>query len=324
MLAAPSLLLNALLENYFCQQTFSREPHELYEPVRYIMTGEGKRIRPLLTLMSCEMLGGNAEEALPVAYALELFHNFTLVHDDIMDNAVLRRGKPSVHKRYGVSNALLSGDVMLLWVYEYLSRVGSEKFYDLLQVLHDKLLMVFEGQQMDLNFEKRSYVSEEEYLQMIEYKTAALIGASMLAGAYLAGASSKQYQLVYQSGISLGLLFQIKDDYLDAYGDPALTGKRIGGDILQNKKTYLWVTAMQQANPDQRKKILALQDEPDEFTKVQSMLQLYDQTGVKERAQQTMHRLFNGFVDALNNIHVLSEKKQSLYQFAKQIYCRNY
>jgi geranylgeranyl diphosphate synthase type II len=321
---AEKISVHEMLDEYFKKQTFLREPRELYEPVNYIMQSEGKRIRPLLTLMSCEMFGGNTEAALPAAYALELFHNFTLVHDDIMDNADLRRGKPSVHKQFGINTAILSGDVMLSFVYQYLSETGAEKFTSLFPVFNDNLLKVFEGQQMDMNFENRTDVSEAEYLQMIEYKTAALLAAALKTGAVFADASENNCELIYQFGLNLGLSFQIKDDFLDAYGNTEKVGKKNGGDIVQNKKTYLLVSALNTANAVQRNKILTLLHEPDEKKKIDEMLQMFDELKIKSKAVYKMQELFDAALAAMKKIDVPAEKKKPLLMLAEQIHGREH
>jgi geranylgeranyl diphosphate synthase, type II len=316
--------INKMLEQYFKEQVFKCEPRELYEPVNYIMQSEGKRIRPLLALMSCEMFDGNAEDALAPAYALELFHNFTLVHDDIMDNAELRRGLPSVHKKFGVNTAILSGDVMLSFVYQYLNETSAEKFAALFPVFNENLIKVFEGQQLDMNFEKRTDVSETEYLKMIEYKTSALIAAALQAGAVMADASEKNRELIYQFGLNLGLSFQIKDDYLDAFGNAEQVGKKVGGDILQNKKTYLLVSALNAANTIQRNEIIALLNEKDETKKIEAMLQLFDDLKIKSKAVYIMQEFYDIALDAMKAIDVPAEMKKPLLLLASQIHQREF
>jgi geranylgeranyl diphosphate synthase type II len=323
-MVAEKIELSEMLGSYFKQQAFTREPLELYEPVNYIMNNEGKRLRPLLLLMSCQMFNGNLQKALPAAYAIELFHNFTLVHDDIMDHADLRRGKPTVHKKYGVNAAILSGDVMLSFVYQYLSETGADPFIELFPVWNDNLLKVFEGQQMDMNFESRNDVSETEYLKMIEYKTSALLALALLTGAMLADASDENCKLIYQFGLNLGLSFQIKDDLLDAYGDTQKVGKKRGGDIVQNKKTYLLISALEAANEQQHKKIIALLNEPDEEKKVNEMLQIFDELNVKAKAVYKIQELYDDALDAMKKIHIMTEKKQPLLMLAEQIHNRDY
>ena len=234
---SPAQLLEMYEQKF--SNTFNNNPTSLYQPVNHIMSIKGKRIRPLLLLIANDMFGGNVQQALFPAYAMEVFHNFTLVHDDIMDNADIRRGEPTVHKKYGLNAGILAGDVMLAYTYKYLTDIPVAYVQPVLQLFNKTAIEIFEGQQTDIDFESRNDVAEAEYLKMIEYKTSVLLACSLQTGAILAGASLPNQQLVYDFGLNLGLSFQIKDDYLDSFGESAKVGKRIGGDILQNKKTLL-------------------------------------------------------------------------------------
>jgi geranylgeranyl diphosphate synthase type II len=225
-----------------------QEPSSLYDPVHYILALGGKRLRPLLTLMSAQMYGSAIEDAMDAAIAVEVFHNFTLLHDDIMDAAALRRGKATVHKKWDVNTGILSGDAMLIMSYRLLNSYEPEKFYKLNQVFSTTALEVCEGQQYDVDFETREDVTIDEYLLMIKLKTSVLVGCALQMGAIIAGVDEKEQQLIYDFGIHLGLAFQLMDDYLDAFGDPATFGKEVGGDIRENKKTYLYLRSIEDEN----------------------------------------------------------------------------
>ena len=235
-----------LFYKYLAENQFERNPTELYEPVRYIMNLGGKRMRPLLTLMAHSVFADDIEKSMPAAFAIEVFHNFTLVHDDIMDEAPLRRGKPTVHEHFSQNHAVLSGDVMMIYAYHYLNQTADKSLLGELFTLFNKTAIeVCEGQQNDMNFETREDVSIEEYLQMIEYKTAVLLGCALQLGARIGGGSPEDAKHLYEFGRNVGLAFQMQDDILDTYGDPEKFGKRVGGDIVQNKKTYLVLRALQ-------------------------------------------------------------------------------
>ena len=231
--------LSALYNEKFGINNFHQNPTGLYKPVNHIMNIPGKRIRPLLLLMGCDLFGGDVKQALNPAFAVEVFHNFTLVHDDIMDNADIRRGVPTVHKLYGTNAGILAGDVMLAYAYRYLTDVSPQFVAGLIAVFNKTAIEIFEGQQMDMDFETRTDVTEAEYLKMIEFKTSVLLGCCLQLGAVLGNATPADQELLYEFGLKLGLSFQIMDDYLDTFGEAAKVGKRIGGDIIQNKKTYL-------------------------------------------------------------------------------------
>jgi geranylgeranyl diphosphate synthase, type II len=292
-MVAEKILIHEAFEAFLKENEFNSEPQELYEPVNYIMNNNGKRLRPQLLLMTCDMFGGSVKNALSPAFAVELFHNFTLVHDDIMDNAALRRGKSSVHNKYGINTAILSGDVMLSYVYHFLHQSSSQHFNILFRVFNEAAIKIFEGQQIDINFENRMEVDEKEYLKMIEYKTSVLMAAALEMGAIVADATEKQRKLIYQFGLNLGLSFQINDDFLDAFGNHEKVGKKPGGDIIQNKKTFLLITAMNDANPVQRKKFIELFSEKNEQKKINETLQLFDELNIKSKTVNKMHEYFD-------------------------------
>jgi geranylgeranyl diphosphate synthase type II len=302
-------------DDYLKAQYFQHAPSELYEPVNYMLQSGGKRIRPLLLLIACDVYEGNISNALPAAFTIELFHNFTLVHDDIMDNAPLRRGQFAVHQKYNLNTAILSGDVMMIWCYKYLQKVPPEKFMPIFHTFNEMAIRICEGQQLDMNFEKRINVSEAEYFSMIEKKTSALLAACLKMGAILADAPEQDCEYMFQMGISLGNAFQLKDDLLDAFGEANETGKERGGDIKNNKKTLLLIKALESAHGNNLQKLQTLlsSSPPD---KVEEMLRIYEATGAKAYVEQkagAYHREVFRFIEML---HIDSDKKKMLQSFA--------
>ena len=320
---SPEQLLS-LYESKFSGNNFNSSPPGLYTPVNHIMSIKGKRIRPLLLLMSCEMFGGDVALALNPSFAVEVFHNFTLVHDDIMDNGDIRRGEPTVHKLYGLNSGILAGDAMIPYVYKYLTDVTNAYISPLINVFNDTAIEIFEGQQMDVDFEKRDDVTETEYLKMIEYKTSVLLGACLQLGAILADASIEDQKLIYEFGLKLGLSFQITDDYLDAFGEKEKVGKKIGGDILMNKKTYLFVTALDRANPEQRKQLIAALQETDEDKKIETVKQLFEATGARQHTLDKADELYHEALKSLEKISVKPELKAPLAAMADMISQRQF
>ena len=266
-----------LFEAALNQMQTPEEPELLYAPIIYSMSGGGKRLRPVLLLITTEAFGGNIEEAMPAAMAVEVFHNFTLLHDDIMDNAAVRRGKPSVFAKWGGNVALLSGDAMLITAYKHLAQIESERLPRVMQLFNDMALEVCEGQQYDMDFETKDKVSVIDYIQMIERKTSALLSGSATIGATLAGASDEDIKKIYRFATELGLAFQLQDDMLDSYGDEAL-GKKIGGDILEGKQTYLMVQAMSRATDEEREVLRTthLRKDLSDVEKIAMVKALYD------------------------------------------------
>ena len=243
---------------YLENQKISKEPENLYQPIDYILQLGGKRMRPVLTLMSAEVFDAAYTKALPAAMAVEIFHNFSLVHDDIMDDAPLRRGKQTVHEKWNINTGILSGDAMLILAYQYFEKYQPKTFRKLAKLFSKTALEVCEGQQYDINFETRDDVTISEYLKMIKYKTAVLVAAAMKMGAIVAETSKENSKLIYQFGLNLGLAFQLQDDYLDAFGNPETFGKQVGGDIIENKKTYLYLKALEFSSAEERKQLLHL------------------------------------------------------------------
>ena len=265
---------------------WKREPRGLYEPIEYTLSLGGKRLRPLLALMAAEIFGGKEEEVLPVALALEVFHNFTLLHDDVMDKAQVRRGKPCVHIHWNENTAILSGDQMLIEAYKLLSQVSPDRLPTVLAMFNKMAAEVCEGQQYDVDFETKDDVTIDDYIMMITLKTAVLLATALRLGAYMSGASDAEQDALYQYGIEIGIAFQIKDDLLDCYSDPETFGKRIGGDILDNKKTYLWLTATALSPSFASMPFRSM----DGQKKIDAVLAEYERLGVKQIAVSEMEK----------------------------------
>ena len=272
---------NAFLA-YLNKQKKKREPENLYTPIDYIMGLGGKRIRPVLVLMSCDLFGGNFKEAMDAALSVEMFHNFTLIHDDIMDRADLRRGHETVHKKWDLNTGILSGDTLMIMSNQKLEQYSGEKFKALISLFNKTALEVCEGQQLDVDFEKLLDVPLETYLKMISYKTAVLVGASLKMGAIIAGASLDDQQKIYDFGLNLGIAFQLQDDYLDSFGSEDF-GKKIGGDIIEGKKTFLYIKALELSNDKDRVKLLELfSSGRDENYKISEVKKIFLKYGLDE------------------------------------------
>ena len=299
----------------FSTDHFPPSPSTLYDPNRSFLQLGGKRIRPVLCLMGNELFDALTDQTWQLATAIELFHNFTLIHDDIMDQAPLRRGLPTVHAQHGPNTAILAGDVMLIRAYEYLNKLGSTHLSEVLHLFNQTAREVCEGQQLDMDFEKMGKVSLDQYLHMIELKTSVLLAASLQMGAMLGGATKRNQEKIYEFGRKLGLAFQVQDDYLDAFGDPEKFGKQVGGDILSNKKTFLLIHALETADDRQRKQLdQLLQSNPSD--KVEQVLNLFRETGVDEWALSLKQRFLQEALQALDDIAVLSNRKQPLTELA--------
>lgn len=265
-----------LLNKNLNENKFTKEPQELYEPINYILNMGGKRLRPVITLLTCDFFGGDLNEAIRPSLALEYFHTFTLMHDDIMDKAPLRRGKTTVHEKYDINTAILSGDALMIKAYQFFEDLPADKFKKVMKIFSDGALKVCEGQQYDLNFESLESVTEEEYLKMIYYKTGALAATAFKVGAVIAGASDEDLEHIYNFGKNLGIAFQLKDDLLDVYGDKELFGKKHAGDIFENKKTILFIKALEKANEKQRDELLYwYASKSDNIDKVYSVENIY-------------------------------------------------
>ena len=308
--------LSNLFTERFSVRHFPGEPVSLYEPNEYFLQLGGKRIRPVLCLMGNELFDDIKPDAWEVAHAIELFHNFTLIHDDIMDKAPLRRGMPTVHTKYGESTALLAGDVMLVVAYDYLNKISSGFLHQILHIFNKTAKEVCEGQQQDMNFEKKTYVSLDEYLKMIELKTSVLLAASLQMGAILGGAGLRNQNLLYEFGRKLGIAFQIQDDYLDAFGDPQKFGKQTGGDILANKKTFLLIHALETADQSQKKELeFLLNNNPE--NKIKKVLEIYRDSKVDDWACRLKDKYLDEALICLEDIAVLNKRKESLKELAR-------
>jgi geranylgeranyl diphosphate synthase type II len=306
----------------FATTHFPSSPASLYAPADYFLRLGGKRVRPVMCLMGNELFGEIEDDAWQLAAAIELFHNFTLIHDDIMDKAPLRRGKPTVHEKYGASTALLAGDVMLVTAYDYINRVKADT-RAILQLFNATAKAVCEGQQTDMDFESRERVGLDEYLTMIEWKTSVLLAASLQMGAILGGAGLGNQRHLYEFGKLLGLAFQIQDDYLDAFGDPAKFGKQVGGDIVAGKKTFLLIRTLEQASAAQHKEIRELQQAAP-AARVEGMLRLFKSCGVDAWARELKDKYMEEALRHLEDIAVLSRRKEPLQQLAGYLVQREY
>ena len=302
-----------------------KEPASLYEPIDYILTLGGKRLRPVLTLMSADFFGGNYKEALDASLAVEMFHNFSLVHDDIMDNAPLRRGHQTVHEKWDVNTGILSGDAMLILAYQLFETYRPEVFMQLAVLFSKTALEVCEGQQYDVDFETRNDVTISEYIKMIEYKTAVLIGASLQMGAIIADASQSCQEKIYAFGKNLGIAFQLQDDYLDAFGNPLTFGKQVGGDIIANKKTFLYLTALQKSTPAEAQELSSLfaTMPKDPSNKITAVKEIFVCSGAAKATEDEIARYTNTSISLLQDIKISQQHKDTLKSFADFLMNRN-
>lgn len=311
----------SMFENYLAQIQLPEEPQLLYRPIIYAMSAGGKRIRPTLLLLCCEAFGGDAREAMSAAAAVEMFHNFTLLHDDIMDNAMVRRGKPSVYAEWGENVAILSGDAMMIYAYKLLRNVPEEKLCRIMDIFTEMALQVCEGQQYDMDFEQRQKVSVAEYMNMIELKTSVLLGGAAMIGAILGDASEEDSRKIYRYALELGLAFQLQDDLLDSYGTEEVLGKKIGGDILEGKKTCLMLNAMSRATePDReilRKTYLdaSLSDEE----KIERVKEVYDRYEIPRMINQQITTRFDRALSILSTLDIPVERTIYLKEFAENL-----
>ncbi len=315
-------------QNYFIshlsEQQIIKEPTHLYEPIDYILQLGGKRLRPVLVLMTAEIFGESYTNALDAALAIEVFHNFSLVHDDIMDAAPLRRGKETVHEKWDVNTGILSGDAMLINAYQCFEGYEGDLFRELTVLFSKTAMQVCEGQQYDVDFETREDVTIAEYLHMIAYKTAVLVGAAMQMGAIIAQATTESKEAVYEFGRLLGIAFQLQDDYLDAFGDPATFGKQVGGDIIENKKTYLYLKAMEMATENQQKQLAGLYTlhPEDPAEKIQTVMQIFEDTGAKEATREAIQTYTDKAFQVLVDLPIAAASKQQLQSFGEQLMYR--
>ena len=313
------------ISDYLQSQSKNKEPKNLYEPIHYILQLGGKRMRPILTLMSAEVFDADYEKALPAALAVEVFHNFSLVHDDIMDAAPLRRGNVTVHEKWDINTGILSGDSMLILAYQYFEEYEPTIFRALAKLFSKTALEVCEGQQWDVDFESRSDVTIPEYLKMIECKTAVLVAAAMKMGAIIAETSDENANLIYDFGLNLGLAFQLQDDYLDAFGNPETFGKQVGGDIIENKKTYLYLKAMEFASPNEKEELVHLFSihPEDNSDKINSVKQIFHSSGAAQATQKAIQDFTLKAFETLEKMNVSVDKKAMLTNFGENLMKRN-
>ena len=307
--------------NYLNKYATLKEPLGLYEPIQYILNLGGKRLRPVLTLMTTDVFNGNIKNALNAALSIEVFHNFSLVHDDIMDDAPLRRGHKTVHEKWNINTGILSGDAMLIMAYQLFENYEPKKFQALAKLFSKTALEVCEGQQYDVDFETRNNVTIAEYLKMIEYKTAVLVGAAMKMGAIVANASEEDQNSIYNFGKNLGIAFQLQDDYLDAFGDPKTFGKQVGGDIIENKKTYLYLKALEFSNETDKLELSQLfASNPEDLSaKINTAKQLFVSSGSAEATKMAIQDYTNKAFSVLESITISKDKKEMLKAFGNSL-----
>ena len=306
---------------YLSEKNTIKEPKNLYEPITYILNLGGKRLRPVLVLMASEIFDTPYQKALNAALAVEVFHNFSLIHDDIMDGAPLRRGKETVHKKWDVNTGILSGDAMLINAYQLFENYDGDIYKALTSLFTKTAIEVCEGQQYDVDFEDRDDVTIAEYLKMIEYKTAVLVGAALKMGAIIAEAGMEDQERIYDFGRLLGIAFQLQDDYLDAFGDPETFGKQVGGDIIENKKTFLYLKALENGSDEEKRQLeglFSLKDVNIE-EKIETVKSIYDSTESTQATRQEIEKYTNLAFETLNDLNVSEEKKILLQQFGKKL-----
>ncbi|MBT6745756.1 MAG: polyprenyl synthetase family protein [Flavobacteriales bacterium] len=317
--------LTERIETEIAKLDFSHNPPQLYEPISYILSLGGKRIRPVLLLLACDMFGKSIEDAIPQALAIEIFHNFTLVHDDIMDQAPKRRNQLTVHTKWNENTGILSGDVMLVCAYQQLCKSEDKYLAQLLELFNKTAIEVCEGQQFDMNYETETDVSISEYLRMIELKTAVLLGCSLQTGFIIAGGSSEDQHNIYEFGRNIGIAFQLQDDLLDVFGDPNKFGKQIGGDIISNKKTYLFLKASEIGTTEQKTQLNKLfgSVETDNSEKIDIVTGIYNDLSIQHRTETEMASYYNSAISFLDKINVPEDRKLPLRNFANRLMIRD-
>ncbi len=311
-----------IINQSFIEINWNIEPIGLYTPIDYILALSGKKVRSTLTLLAANLFSENINPAISASIGIEIFHNFTLLHDDIMDKAPVRRGQPTVHKKWNENTAILSGDAMMIKAYQYIAQIPEKYLSECLSTFSQTAIEVCEGQQFDIDFESRNSVSEEEYLEMIRLKTAVLLGAALQIGAIIGGADTVNAKTLYDFGINIGLAFQLKDDFLDVYGSAETFGKQIGGDILCNKKTYLLISAFNHANEEQKGALqqwINTDGTNNPLEKIKAVTDLFNQIGVKTICEKKMHDYFVDAMQCLDKITIAQEKKQTLRDFTTNL-----
>jgi len=301
------------------------EPKELYQPIHYTISNAGKRFRPVVMMMTCDLLEGDCADAIHPAISLELLHNFTLVHDDIMDQAPLRRGRETVYRKWNSNIAILSGDTLFAMAYDYLIKTDPRVLPDLLHAFNRIAIQICEGQQMDMNFENRQDVTIDEYIEMIRLKTAVFFGGCMQIGAIVAKADKQQVGMLYNYGEKLGIAFQLQDDILDAFGSEKEIGKKQGGDIVANKKTFLYLKALELADENTGSKLRKIFSEPleDEDRKIFEVLRIFDKLGVRKHAEAVMEQYYQAAMQSLDKVKADSAKKEIFRQFGVRLMKRD-
>lgn len=301
---------------------FPKSPASLYEPMSYILSLGGKRIRPVLTLISTDIFSGDFTQGKNAALAVELFHNFSLIHDDIMDNAPLRRGKQTVHEKWNTNIAILSGDAMLIEAYKFLTTYKPEIAIELIDLFNQTAIGVCEGQQQDMDFENSDSVTKDEYLEMIRLKTAVLLGCSFKMGAIIAGTNAENQKDIYNFGVNLGIAFQLQDDILDLYADQSQFGKQVGGDILANKKTYLLLSAFEAASPAQKSDLTKMLNANDATSKVETAKKIFAELNVREKAEEKMNHFYQTALSNVNHLQIDEGGKEVLSSIAAYLMTR--
>lgn len=319
------LKYNRALSKHLSDAVHVKEPSNLYLPIEYIISLGGKRLRPVLTLMICDFFGNDFQKAMNAAIAVELFHNFSLIHDDIMDQAPLRRNKTTVHVKWDINTGILSGDAMLIRAYQLFESYDPEVFRELAILFSKTAIQVCEGQQYDLDFEDRDDVSLSEYIRMIDFKTAVLVGAAMKMGAIIAKAPKSCCDNIYEFGRNLGLAFQLQDDYLDTFGDTATFGKRVGGDIIANKKTFLYLTALELGTNEEKEILFKLYNtSPDDpSVKIQTVTKIFESTGASLQVKKEIERYTQEADEVLSKVKISEENKRLLRDFGNELMNRN-
>ncbi|MCQ2235761.1 MAG: polyprenyl synthetase family protein [Bacteroidales bacterium] len=317
--------LRADIEAWVKEIQFKKEPRNLYAPILYSLSLGGKRLRPLMCVATCSLFRDDTYNARNAAMAIEMFHNFTLLHDDVMDNSMLRRGQPTVHAKWDANTAILSGDQMLIEAYKLISDVDSPAATLILDVFNKTATEVCEGQQYDMDFEKQDNVTVDQYMEMIRLKTAVLLAASIKIGALIGGANITDTNALYDFGINIGLAFQLQDDFLDVYGDEKTFGKPIGGDIIEGKKTFLLITALQDASSSQKKELLQWlnNENANRSEKIAAVTNLYDKIGVKEKTENKIDELLNKAMRMLSAMEISAEGKRFMADFVSMLVKRN-
>lgn len=305
---------------------FPEFPKNLYEPIKYLLSIGGKRLRPVLTLLANEMFGGKVEDAINSALGLEIFHNFTLMHDDIMDKAEMRRNRQTVHKKWNENIALLSGDAMMIMANKLIAKSNPEHLPQILELFNTTSLQVCEGQQLDMNFENQLNVTEEQYIEMIKLKTSVLIACALKMGAISANANPSELQNIYNFGLNIGLCFQLQDDYLDTYGDVNVFGKKIGGDIVANKKTFMLVTALNTSDTEKYNEILQLIENKNivEEEKISKVIKIYNYLNIREKTIGKIHFYYEAAQKIWDKINITEDNKKYLFEYIEKLQTRNF